>query len=88
MKNITIIASGTRGDVQPVVALGSRLQTYCYRVSILASSRFAPWIEQHGLTAAPASIDVQAVMQSAGGEAWAEQGNDTPLQPVILINYQ
>ena len=53
-KRITILAHGTRGDVQPALALGKELQVAGFQVKILASPNFAPWIEAHGLeTAVP-----------------------------------
>lgn len=81
---MTIVASGTRGDVQPMLALGKALQACGHTVSILASSHFAAWISQHGLTPATATVDIQAVMQSAGGAAWAEQGNNPIKQMRIM----
>lgn len=81
---ITIVASGTRGDVQPMLALGKALQARGHVVCVLASSHFAAWIAQHGLRPATATVDIQAVMQSAGGTAWAEQGNDPMRQMRIM----
>lgn len=81
---MTIVASGTRGDVQPMLALGKALHAHGHAVCVLASSHFAAWIAQHGLTPATATVDIQAVMQSAGGTAWAEQGNDPMKQMRIM----
>jgi UDP:flavonoid glycosyltransferase YjiC (YdhE family) len=53
MTRITIIASGTRGDVQPAIALGAALQAAGYRVRLLAASGFRAWIEGHGLGSTP-----------------------------------
>ncbi|MEM7797745.1 MAG: glycosyltransferase [Chloroflexota bacterium] len=83
MKKILIIAIGTRGDVQPAIALGKRLQTAGHTVSILASAHFKPWIEGHGLIPIPASLDVQEVMQR-GGVEWVEQGH-RPLVQLSVI---
>lgn len=73
---LTILAFGTRGDVQPLLALGKALQAQGHQVCLVASSHFKPWIEQHGLEAAPASVDIQAVMMSEGGHDWVEQGTN------------
>lgn len=73
---ITIIAFGTRGDVQPTIALGQALVATGHRVRLLASAHFKPWIESHGLQAALSTVDVQAVMESEGGRDWVENGNN------------
>lgn len=40
MTQITIVASGTRGDVQPYVALGKGLKEAGYTVRLLSSENF------------------------------------------------
>jgi UDP:flavonoid glycosyltransferase YjiC (YdhE family) len=84
MKRITIIASGTRGDVQPAIALGKALQTTGYRVRILASPNFRGWIEGHGLEAAPARVNVQEIMESEGGQEWVERGHNPMVQMRVM----
>jgi len=81
---ITFIAFGTRGDVQPAIALGQALQANGHHVRILASAHFKPWIESHGLEAAEASVDIQAVMESEGGQDWVEHGNDLIRQMRVM----
>jgi len=82
--NITFIAFGTRGDVQPAIALSHGLQANGHRVRLLASANFKTWIESHGLEAATAAIDVQAVMQSEGGHDWVENGNNSFRQLQVM----
>lgn len=84
MKRITIIASGTRGDVQPAIALGKALQTASYQVKILASPNFRGWIEGHGLEAAPAQVNIQEVMASEGGQEWVERGHNPIVQMRVM----
>jgi sterol 3beta-glucosyltransferase len=84
VKRITIIASGTRGDVQPAIALGKALTGTGHRVRILASTGFRDWIEAHGLEAAPSEIDIQALMASEGGQAWVERGHDQLAQQRLM----
>jgi len=81
---ITFIAYGTRGDVQPAIALGKALQTRGHQVRLLASPNFRAWIEGHGLEVWPAKVDVQAVMNSEGGRDWVQQGNN-PLRELQLM---
>ena len=71
---ITIIAIGTRGDVQPAIALGKALQGRGHRVRLLAGANFADWIRSHGLEAAPATVDMQATMEGALGQEWMHSG--------------
>ncbi len=80
MTRITIIASGTRGDVQPAIALGAALQAAGYRVRLLAASGFRAWIEGHGLEAAPSAVDMEALMHSEDGRAWVRHGHQPRAQ--------
>jgi UDP:flavonoid glycosyltransferase YjiC (YdhE family) len=73
---ITLIAFGTRGDVQPSIALAKALQAKGHHLKLLASQNFKSWIESYGLEAAPASVDIQTIMNSEGGHVWIEQGNN------------
>lgn len=47
--NITIATVGTRGDVQPYVALGGELQSAGHQVQIATDSMFQGFIEKVGL---------------------------------------
>ncbi|MCC7451931.1 MAG: glycosyltransferase family 1 protein [Anaerolineae bacterium] len=78
MVNIVIIAQGTRGDVQPIIALGKGLNRAGYTVRIVAGQNFKGWVEAHGLDFS-GTIDMEAVMQSPTGVAWAE-GSANPLK--------
>jgi UDP:flavonoid glycosyltransferase YjiC (YdhE family) len=82
--NITFIAFGTRGDVQPAIALGRELKAKGHHVRILAGSNYKSWIESHGLESAAATIDIQEVMESEGGSDWVEQGYDQIKQMNIM----
>ena len=84
MSVITFIAYGTRGDVQPAIALGKALHERGHAVRILAGANFAGWIEQHGLIPLPTAIDMQALMASEGGRDWVEKGYNPVLQLRIM----
>lgn len=71
---ITLIAYGTRGDVQPILALAKGLAAVGRHVRIVAASGFRDWIENHGIEAAPTSIDVRETMHSEDGTLWVERG--------------
>ncbi len=70
--NILLIAFGTRGDVQPVIAFGKQLSEIGHAVRVMAGANFRDWIIRHGLGIAETQIDVQAMMQSEHGVAWAQ----------------
>ncbi len=53
---------GSRGDVQPYVALGQALSARGHDVTLSAPKGFDALITGHGLSAAPLSIDMQAVL--------------------------
>ncbi len=84
MSVVTFIAYGTRGDVQPAVALGRALKQRGYTVRILAGANFANWIQQHDLVPLPTQIDMQALMASEGGRDWVEKGHNPVMQMRLM----
>ena len=81
---IVIIAHGTRGDVQPAIALGKALQTRGHAVRLAVSANFARWVGDHGLEAAGSTVNIQAMMESDGGQAWIEHGTNPMRQTGIM----
>ncbi|MFN8443037.1 MAG: glycosyltransferase [Caldilineaceae bacterium] len=81
---ITFSAFGTRGDVQPVLALAKALVERGHHVRMIAGSGFAPWIRQHGVEPVATSLDIQAMMQSELGRDWIEYGNNPIRQGLIM----
>ena len=71
---IMIIAGGSRGDVQPYVALGVGLQTAGHTVRVLASMNFRALITAHGLEFFAMNDLTEAMTQERVREL-AEQGN-------------
>lgn len=72
---IAIIALGTRGDVQPYIALGRGLQAAGHPVRLLTHDNFAPLVQAYGLEFWPVKGDVQAVAESAEMRELLEKGN-------------
>ncbi len=70
---ITIIAVGSRGDVQPYVALGVGLQQAGYAVGVLTSPDFRSLVTEHGLVFHDMGGNMHAVTQ--GMQHLLEQGN-------------
>lgn len=54
---ITILTYGSRGDVQPFVALSLRLVETGHSVKLAAPFRFKRFIEEHGIDFVPLSGD-------------------------------
>ncbi len=79
--NITIIAFGTRGDVQPFLALGKGLDQVGHEVCVVAGANFQSWIQQHGLRAADSSVDIQSIMEGEATNEWVKRGNS----PIVNV---
>lgn len=64
---LLLLTLGTRGDVQPFVALGVTLKAAGHEVSVCAPVSFAPLITQYGLTYAPMSDEIVQLTQAQEG---------------------
>lgn len=62
MTNITILAWGSRGDVQPFVALGQALQASGYAVTICAGHDFEDFVQTYGLRFASAGLNFRSII--------------------------
>jgi sterol 3beta-glucosyltransferase len=67
--NISILTLGTRGDVQPYVALGLGLQRAGHYVKLITDSGFAALVRDHGLSFTPLETGIIQLAQSAQGKA-------------------
>lgn len=56
---ISILTYGTRGDVQPFVALAVGLQKAGHIVRIAAPARFADFVSQYNISFAPSFLGTQ-----------------------------
>ena len=64
---IAILTSGTRGDVQPYIALGKALRTRGHDVLLACPDNFASWVVGHGLEFRSIGVDMQAFLQLPEG---------------------
>lgn len=55
---------GTRGDMQPYVALGKGLQARGHEVLLAGPDNFSSWVEGHGLLFHALGVDMEAFIQS------------------------
>jgi UDP:flavonoid glycosyltransferase YjiC (YdhE family) len=82
---ITLFAAGSRGDIQPCIALSQGLQRAGYRVQLAAPQDFAPFIHEHGVPFAPLRGDVQELMASDTGRSFMETGGGNPIKSIRTI---
>ncbi|MBK9714999.1 MAG: glycosyltransferase family 1 protein [Kouleothrix sp.] len=75
---ILILTVGSRGDVQPYVALGAGLQAAGHRVTLATLEAFAPLVAQHHLHFYPLRGEFLELLQTAEGKA-AVVGKGNPL---------
>ena len=83
--NLTIFAAGSRGDIQPCIALGKGLQAAGYALRLAAPADFADLVGQHGLDFFPLRGDVQQIMASDTGREFMETGGGNPLKSIRTI---
>lgn len=72
--HITIIALGSRGDVQPCVALGEGLRQAGHDVRLASYAVFEALAQEHGLDFATIAGDVRQALDSQSGQKWLESG--------------
>jgi sterol 3beta-glucosyltransferase len=72
---IAIIAMGTRGDVQPYIALGKGLKAVGNVVRLITHQNFERLVTSHGLEFYPVKGNVQEVVESPEMLKLLEQGN-------------
>jgi sterol 3beta-glucosyltransferase len=61
---ITILAFGSRGDVQPYVALGLGLQRAGHKVRLVALSQFKAFVESRGLDFFSLGVDMRELLEA------------------------
>jgi sterol 3beta-glucosyltransferase len=83
---ITIFASGSRGDVQPLVALALGLQAAGHVVTVAAPRNFGDLVRQRGLSFHAFAVDVEELMRSDLGRAWLGHSSHSPAREVWLVS--
>src|SRR5512139_2225410 len=73
---LTILAAGSRGDIQPYLALGVGLHAAGHRVRFAAFRNFAAFVEPYGLDFAPVEADFQAIMGGDDGQGMVASGGN------------
>lgn len=78
--HVALLTYGSRGDVEPFVALGAGLRARGNTVALAAPERFAPLAAAHGLAFAPLPGDIDQLSRGL-----AERARSSPLAQVHLI---
>src|SRR5512133_1262797 len=73
---LTIVTAGSRGDVQPYVALGLGLQRAGYRVRLATHETFREFVTGRGLDFEGIAGDPRAILSSAAADAWLATGRN------------
>ncbi len=73
---ITILAIGSRGDVQPLVALGRGLQEAGHEVSITTHATFETLVRNSGLRFFLVQSNVKEALESTAGQRAMESGTN------------
>ncbi len=72
---ILISTLGTRGDIQPYLALAVGLQQAGHHVTLATSYNFTEWIRSYGVNTHPTRFSVQEFMQKPETRAILKSGN-------------
>jgi sterol 3beta-glucosyltransferase len=78
---IAITAVGTRGDLQPYIALGLGLKAAGHQVLIVSAKNEAAFVKDFGLDFFPLNVDIQAIMESGSVKDMAKGNN--PLKFIV-----
>lgn len=71
---VLILGVGSRGDVQPYIALGVGLQNAGYEVTVGAPKTFDPFVTGYGLRFAPLNDEFLKLKDTSAGKAALEKG--------------
>jgi sterol 3beta-glucosyltransferase len=74
--HLTILTLGTRGDVQPYIALGQGLQRAGHAVPVATHAPFEANIRHHGLDFCPVRGDPRQTLATAAAQAFFHAGHN------------
>jgi UDP:flavonoid glycosyltransferase YjiC (YdhE family) len=73
---ISLLTAGSRGDVQPLVALGRGLRSAGHTVRLAAHEGFRELVTEHGLEFADVAHPSQAITSDPAWQRWQRSGDD------------
>jgi UDP:flavonoid glycosyltransferase YjiC (YdhE family) len=68
--NVAILTLGSRGDVQPYVALGRGLAAAGHEVTVATHACWETFVRQHGLAFSPVAGDPRGALEGEAGQMW------------------
>jgi sterol 3beta-glucosyltransferase len=72
---IVVIAPGSRGDIQPFIALGKGLQGSGHDVRVVTNAEFGPLVHSYGLNCRPIAFGVEQALQEEATRSTIEGGS-------------
>lgn len=75
---VLLFGFGSRGDVQPFIALGTGLKAAGYDVAVAAGTNFRGLVEGAGLAYESIRVDVERFMQEDIGKEWLSNSSQNP----------
>jgi sterol 3beta-glucosyltransferase len=72
-RRIDVLAIGSRGDVQPFVALGRGLERAGHRVRIVTLGGFEEFVGRHGLDHVAIGGSPREIAATEAGQSWIRQ---------------
>jgi len=82
---ITVFAAGSRGDIQPCLALSKNLLEAGYQVSLAAPEDFSTFVKKFGVDFCPLQGDVQQIMAGNTGKTFMEKGGANPIKSISAM---
>ena len=82
---VLILTIGSRGDIQPFIALGKGLQAAGHTVALCTAEGFRAWVEAHGVPYAHMNNEFLDLMESQQGKAATEGGGMALLRKAMGI---
>jgi len=73
---ITVIAAGSRGDIQPYLALAKGLCDAGHQVKLATHENFKAWVESYNIQYATLTGNSQQMIQDGEAQEWVNSGDD------------
>ena len=77
---VTVVGGGSRGDVQPIVALALGIKAAGHEVTVAASVDSESLVTERGLRFARFDVSITQQMQTAAGRAWVADSAGRPFR--------
>ncbi|MCL4249908.1 MAG: glycosyltransferase [Anaerolineae bacterium] len=77
--HVAISTFGTRGDIQPFIALAVGLQQAGHQATLVTSNTFTDWIQAYGVNTHPLHFDPQEIVQHPDTQA-VMKGRGNPIR--------